>query len=468
MAKGAYVGIPTKTQLVIPITAENFYQFFDRYEVEGDASYTPGGVAIFKGRNSNVKFFFSEAYKNKSVKISFTYDESSPARAGEPGGVLELDLIDEAGNMGDYIWLTGEDIAQIKYYSSIGFMFHQSGQPDQAFIPHIGNISLLFEDDDSTAELGPSVARKVKKIYTGVDNVARKVKKGYVGVGGVARPFFSAESRLEYYGAITPLSVARGNLAATTVGNYALFGGGGESRNYTDTVDAYDASLTRSTPTALSVVRQDLAATTVGNYALFGGGSYDIFSSGNAVDAYASNLTRSTPTDLSEDRAHLAATTVGNYALFGGGSNFTESDTVDAYDASLTRSTPTVLSVARSELTATTVGNFALFGGGSVGSYTDTVDAYDASLTRSTPTVLSVARSDLAATTVGNYALFGGGEGRRSPYIDTVDAYDASLTRSTPTVLSVERDILAATTVGNYALFGGGSNKDTVDAYYST
>ena len=64
--------------------------------------------------------------------------------------------------------------------------------------------------------------------------------------------------------------------------------------------------------------------------------------------------------------------------------------------------------------------------------------------------------------------MFGGGEGRRSPYIDTVDAYDASLTRSTPTVLSVERDILAATTVGNYALFGGGSNKDTVDAYYST
>ena len=49
------------------------------------------------------------------------------------------------------------------------------------------------------------IAHKVKKIYTGVDNVAKQVKKGYVGVGGVARPFFSAETGLEYYGAITPL-----------------------------------------------------------------------------------------------------------------------------------------------------------------------------------------------------------------------------------------------------------------------
>jgi len=80
---------------------------------------------------------------------------------------------------------------------------------------------------------------------------------------------------LSYYGTITPLSVARENLAATTIGNYALFGGGYS----TSVVDAYDTSLTRTTPTPLSVARYNLAATTVGNYALFGGGS-------NVVDAY--------------------------------------------------------------------------------------------------------------------------------------------------------------------------------------
>jgi hypothetical protein len=260
----------------------------------------------------------------------------------------------------------------------------------------------------------------------------------------------------------TPLSVARSSLAATTVGNYALFGGGG------DAVDAYDTSLTRTTPTPLSVARSSLAATTVGNYALFGGGNTDrtYF---NVVDAYDTSLTRTTPTALSVARNALAATTVGNYALFGGGYNPSSlySNVVDAYDTSLTRTTPTPLSVARRYLAATTVGDYALFGGGNTGgtsAYSNRVDAYNTSLTRTTPTALSVARHSLAATTVGNYALFGGGHTGTSTYSNVVDAYDTSLTRTTPTALSVARSNLAATTVGNYALFGGGSN--VVDAYY--
>ena len=68
-------------------------------------------------------------------------------------------------------------------------------------------------------------ACKVKNLYIGVDGKARKVKKAYVGVGGVARPFFGA-GKLAYYGAITNLSYSRKNLAAATVGNYALFAGG--------------------------------------------------------------------------------------------------------------------------------------------------------------------------------------------------------------------------------------------------
>ena len=41
---------------------------------------------------------------------------------------------------------------------------------------------------------------------------------------------------------------------------------------YNAVVDAYNASLTRSTPTALSKARSNLAATTVGGKELFGGG----------------------------------------------------------------------------------------------------------------------------------------------------------------------------------------------------
>ena len=118
-------------------------------------------------------------------------------------------------------------------------------------------------------------ARKVKKIYTGVANKARKVKKAYVGVGGKARLFYSADQKLSYYGTVTGLSQARNFLAATTVGNYGLFGGGaiGFFGNIFSTVDAYNTSLVRSTPTALSQARFYSAATTVGNYGLFGGGT---------------------------------------------------------------------------------------------------------------------------------------------------------------------------------------------------
>ena len=93
---------------------------------------------------------------------------------------------------------------------------------------------------------------------------------------------------------------------------------------YTNTVDAYNASLTRSTPTALSVARGDLAATSVGNYALFGGGydaTPDSTKAYSTVDAYNASLTRSVPTTLAAASGGPDATTVGNYALFAGGYN---------------------------------------------------------------------------------------------------------------------------------------------------
>ena len=126
-------------------------------------------------------------------------------------------------------------------------------------------------------------AKKIKKGYVGVGGTAKTIKKGYMGIGGVARPIWAGGvGKLEYYGTITPLSVGGSDLAATTVGDFALFGGGGELLTLrSDVVDAYDSSLTRTTPTPLSAARYNLAATTVGDYALFGGGS-----SSNVVDAY--------------------------------------------------------------------------------------------------------------------------------------------------------------------------------------
>ena len=143
------------------------------------------------------------------------------------------------------------------------------------------------------------------------------------------------------------------------------------------TFNIYPTELVKRTTIALSKGRYELAATTVGGYALFGGG---IDASGRSivVDSYSTSLVRRTPTSLSEGRRALAATTVGGYALFGGGYGTSSSIVVDAYDTSLVRSTPTSLSEGRHALAATTVGGYALFGGGYGTSdfYNALVDAY--------------------------------------------------------------------------------------------
>ena len=104
--------------------------------------------------------------------------------------------------------------------------------------------------------------------------------------------------------------------------------------------------MVKSTTSVLSTGRERLAATTVGNYALFGGGLGSSPSYKNNVDAYANNLTRSTPTVLSTGKMALAATTIGNYALFGGGSGDTGyTDTVDAYVDSVGAEIPSYLAI---------------------------------------------------------------------------------------------------------------------------
>ena len=322
-----------------------------------------------------------------------------------------------------------------------------------------------------------NIARKVTKVYIGVDSVARKAKKGYIGVGGVARPFFSSEPELSYYGTASDLSVARYNLAATSVGDYALFGGGGTSANAgKNTVDSYTSSLVKGTASDLSGSPTSLAATSVGNYALFGGGRGGSAVYIKYVRAYNASLTMSSPSNLSVARYNLAATSVGNYALFGGGYDGSDrTSTVDTYTSSLVKGTATNLSVTRYNLAATSVGNYALFGGGSAytTAYNATVDTYTSSLVKGTATNLSVGRSSLAATSVGDYALFAGGDNNGGgTYYSTVDTYTSSLVKGTTTNLSVTNFRIGATSVGDYALFGGGydgsDRTSTVDTYTSS
>ena len=314
-----------------------------------------------------------------------------------------------------------------------------------------------------------SKARKMKKAYIGIGGKARKVKKMYIGVGGKARLCYSAE--LERYGIAAALSAARDSMRAATVGKCALFAGGYSRSVFgysvSSSVDAYNTSLTKSTPTELSCQRCGHAAASVGGYALFAGGAssynilgyYDLVSS---VDAYDASLTRSAAHIIGATAA-IGGAAVGNYALFAGGTFYEQinednvTSYVLAYDSSLTFTTAPWLSVARANVKGASVGNYALFAGGQTGAFCTTVDAYNASLTRTTATALSSVANNSAAATVGNHAIFVGNTA-------SADIYDASLTKTSAAILSTARTGLAATTVGDYAIFSGGGVADFCDA----
>lgn len=259
------------------------------------------------------------------------------------------------------------------------------------------------------------------------------------------------------------LSEAKKYIAATSVGNYALFGGGwGES--ITNKVDAYNVNLVRTMPADLTEAKCNLAAAKTGEYGLFAGGySTRAAYVTSSVDAYSASLTHTTPTSLSEAREELAATTVGDYSLFAGGDlvSHPSLDKVDVYDDNLVQSTATALSLDRTSLVAATIGEHAIFAGGYTYSTDDgsskrarNVDAYSSSLVHSTLADVTYDYYD-TATSVGNYALFATGYYAQASNA-SVDVYNISLVKLTPVNLSDKKDLSSATAVANFALFGGG------------
>lgn len=469
MAKGAYIGVGGKARKIrkgyigvnmqipvyatedVSVTASNISDYFN---VVNSPYYFAGSGNVFSSNNQGVagsKAVTMLGAKADMPNISFQYSWSTEANYDK-----------------FTLQVAGKNIENAVSGVSTTKTFTGSLAEGQVIMFQYEKDNSQDKNDDLCKFWDMAITTQVQ---TGSETrpIARKIKKAYIGIGGKARPCWSG-GELAYYGTVTPFDEeSLAQPAATAIGNYALFGGGSDGGIYRNSVYAYNASLTRTMPTALSQARHQLAATTVGEYALFGGGWTSGSARSNVVDAYNTSLTRTIPTALSAARSVLSATTVGNYALFGGGyySRGVGYDTVDAYNASLTRTNPTALSSDRYNQAATTVGGYALFGGGELEDPTAVVDAYDTSLTRTSPTRLGAARRELSATTVGGYALFAGGYS--DDYHNRVDSYNTSLTMSNQTPLSVARYRLTATTLGDYALFadGWGEKRECadVDAY---
>lgn len=316
--------------------------------------------------------------------------------------------------------------------------------------------------------------RKAKKGYVSVNGKARKIKKAYVGVDGKARAFWSG-GELRYYGRATALSEARHDLTATATGGYALFAGGNNG-NYSNVVDAYNRSLTRTKPAGLEQYGVHIA-TSVGQYAIIA--TNDLSSSfiSDVEDSYViynNSLTKVSNNIGSTVKARTdkGVANVGNYALFAGGSLIQRFgakkpvNTINTINSSLTLSSIT-LSKAKRAVCGGKVGNYALFAGGldgiSLGAnyYTD-VDAYNASLTRISVTAIDYGIDSVrcSASIGSSYVLFRVGVAALPPF--NINAYDASLTKRSVTVPIKDSDEMAAASSENYAIF---ADKHFVVAY---
>ncbi|NEQ64451.1 MAG: hypothetical protein F6K21_02915 [Symploca sp. SIO2D2] len=281
------------------------------------------------------------------------------------------------------------------------------------------------------------------------------------------------------------LSKARFNLAATTVGNLAIFAGGRSgNEGMSNVVDVFrsdsngERKRVEDNGITLSQARSDLAATTVGNLAIFAGGRRGNNSWSDVVDVFRydgnGNIERVEHhgITLSQARDRLAATTVGNLAIFAGGNN---SNVVDVFRYDGNGNIERVehhgltLSEPRDRLAATTVGNLAIFAGGNgKDGRSDVVDVFRYYSNGNIERVehhgltLSEPRCNLAATTAGNLAIFAGGYGNNN-WSDVVDVFRCDSNGNIERVehhgfkLSQARSDLAATTAGNLAIFAGGS-----------
>lgn len=304
------------------------------------------------------------------------------------------------------------------------------------------------------------IARKIKKIYVGVNGIARKVKKAYIGVGGVARLCFSGGGKVAKYGEITALREYVRLLQATYVGNYAVFAGGltGAARA-TNKATAYSDSFVQSAPENMLSAVYQFAAAALPSYALFAGGMNSNGTDTSYTTAYDATLTRTFPTALYVGRSRLASATVGSNAIFAGGYHSGYRQEVEAYDNSLTQNTSLAwISQINCDMGGATAGEYAIFAGGYTGNPKDTAEAYDSSLTKLSCPSLTYAKGDIGAVSFGNYAIFPPGQSivEKTGSDTTTECYNSSLTKVTLPSLPERSVGLKGASVDGFALLGGG------------
>jgi hypothetical protein len=231
--------------------------------------------------------------------------------------------------------------------------------------------------------------------------------------------------------AVTPPALDnpyRDESGTASTDSHAVFAGGEDAiGDCLNLIEGYDKSLTKASLNTLSSARRNVGGGVIGDYALFAGGRNDSKVDVTTVDAFNASFTRSSAVPLSAAipaGLHNGASTK-KHVLFGVGRGSSEkyvNAVVNAYDASLTRFVPAPLNVAAYYKMCAGSDDYVVFAGGIYADYNSiaTAEAYDTSLTKTITHDLSYARYDGAGGTIGNYMLFAGG-GKSSIDVYTVN-----------------------------------------------
>ena len=215
---------------------------------------------------------------------------------------------------------------------------------------------------------------------------------------------------------------------------------------FSDIVDIYDLTSETWSTANLSQARSGVAASVVGDVALFGGGQTSTTEVSDRVDIYNFSTGTWTTASLSEARFFCTAVTIGQKVLFAGGTNADneQSSTVDIYDHSTGEWSTSHLSAARSFTTkAVSACGLAFFPPGAIldlptfltTGAVNIVDIYDGINDTWTSYTLSIDKINNATAAVDNQILIAGGTTSSGILTDRVDIYTCEVVNKTDEAL---------------------------------
>lgn len=223
------------------------------------------------------------------------------------------------------------------------------------------------------------------------------------------------------------LSAAKSSQVAASLFDYVLFAGGKDDNTIgTNTVDAFDASLTRSNPQSMDFYKSVFDGASTGERAVIGPDQY-----GDGVDAYDNNLTKETAPNFPGFRQLYAAAPLNNMVCFAGGNdNSSGSTQLIVYDDDLAVNPNGQLLYPAMRLTGVGKENIAVFAGGRIEGLTNehlvskATMVFDGDLICTLGPEISEERMTMMKTVFGSNLIFAGGNRNVDPqYSGAVDVF---------------------------------------------